>query len=49
VHAHLQPHCYDIGVNENRFSSKDIHIINGLPDEIIIIVDDIKILYVMTR
>ena len=37
------------GVNENRFSSKDIHIINGLVDEITtcIIVDDIRILYVI--
>ena len=36
------------GTNENKFSSRHIHIINKLVGEIIIITDKIKILNIMT-
>ena len=37
-----------IGVNENRFSSRDTHIISGLVDEITIAVDKVKVLYIIS-
>jgi len=36
------------GTNENKFSSRHIHIVNRLVDEITIITDKIKILSIIT-